>query len=509
MRRSKSGKNFQLEDELNLSNSDTESKYSSDEERVTPRSKLSKMVAAMRRGKQDQHKRESSTTGISVSLEHFTLERYQQRLDNIKTMNMPRVEKLVAESDKIRSKLAQFYIIDAYLNLEQEAKTKPEMHRITLDQITDRWLDEMNVTLGGINKHIRTNKSMSKYDKAIYFVTHCLHFLIFGHITSKKKTDADEVMAGLRCPQNPNAPQVWNFIHRLMFNEPCLCYCYATYIRAAAVEFGYGDYVYMCNGRNSSSIVIVDPSKELRYIVTQDDLFSLVLTNNSRYLRTKSGLQIGEHFSFPKITTLVNISFNERFFMNIETETEQKTFISKYMSDIPSLTTKVETIKEIVTGCEKSLIRSDLVTLLNRIVSKRVPTNMITQLLYVGRIFTTRTVIDGVEHVFDMNMIVDNLILLFLIYSEKELEYEKNKVGKTSHREYHGIKNYLDILALTPLDTIYDHLEENKVDPLTMKAILSVADQLLAKHKNYAKGGERGSLSSGAKSPRGSVVEIL
>lgn len=376
----------------------------------------------------------------------FTRGTFETKLQNIKSINKDNIlrKRVQLVSEEVDSKMAQFYIVDTFLTMQKI----PRLQKITLQDIIDRWNKEMDK----IDKltSLRRKTYSNRLDRAVYFATHCLHHLL-----------GDEASLSERpCPLSSNA---WNFISTLMLNDECLCLCYASYIRAAAEEFGYDNFIYMCNGTNTSSIVVVDMSNKSEEIVSKEDIRNFYVVGVPKYLQEKNTLRIGDIFTVPDIITHIGINYDEQFTVDIETK--DSSFKKKFLFDVPSLHKHVTNVRRFTSVCNKALSWYDISILMTRIVAKKNTEYMFAELLCLG-------------HVYNVSPVIDAIITLFLIYSQRELE-NKNLAWK----EFVLAKEELENIAIAYLDFIYTYLDNMRATPFVIQNVLVIPDLLLAKHK--------------------------
>lgn len=379
--------------------------------------------------------------------------KYIQQLQFIKQdYKASHLKKRVEKIGTINSKLAQFYILDSYTTLKKEG--------ITLEELLNIWLDNIAI-LAKINKIARRRFTL-KYEQATYFAIHCLAYLVSNNIEST----SSEVLS---CPFTNNA---WNFIHTLFKTNSCLCLCYATYIRAAAEEFRYIDYIHLCNSKNKSSIILT--KENTTYTLTQKDINSFNLIGLPHFLQSKASITIGQTFSTPDISVSIRLDTD----INIETTlTSGKdlinsidNFIVKYVFDTPTLQDKVTTVVKSSALCNSTFYWNDIVAIVNRILVKRDFNSMITQLLYLG-------------YVYDISLVIDNVLLIYLIYTSRDIEYTRWEEKLITWREYTKLRRELEDIAAISMNVIYTYMENINLEPPSIHIILSIPDLLLGKSK--------------------------
>ena len=369
--------------------------------------------------------------------------KYTQQLQFLKQeYKASHLQKRVQKVNTIRSKLAQFYILDSYTTLKKEG--------ISLEELLNIWLDNI-VLLAKIGKVAR-NTFKLKYEQATYFALYCLNHLVANKVPLKE---------AISCPFTNNA---WNFIHTLFRRSECLCLCYATYIRAAAEEFRYTNYIHLCNSKNKSSIILTENSTT--YTLTQKDLNSFSLVGLPDFLQNKTSITVGQTFSIPTISTLIQVDEN----IKIETSTNKGSFITKYLVNIPTLQDKVSIVDISSAICNKTFYWNDIVTLVSRILVKRDFTSMITQLLYLG-------------YVYNIELIIDNVLLIYLIYTDRDIQYSKWENKLIKWKEYTKFRKHLQDIAAISMSIVYKYMESINLEPTSIQIILSIPDILLGKSK--------------------------
>jgi hypothetical protein len=374
------------------------------------------------------------------------MEHFSRKLTVLKEeKDTTKLQKRVETVQTIQSKLAQFYILDTHLSLKKD---------ISLTELLDTWLAEIQL-LARIHK-IAKRKFTSKAEQAIYFATHCLSYLVFEDTSSISKVASSRVKLedAILDPLSSTRPcpftnVAWNFIYSLFTTNSCLCLCYATYIRAAAEEFRYTEYIHLCNSNNMSSIVLTQGNTS--YTLTNKDMNTFHVIGLPDFLRNKSSLTVGDTFSTPKVSTLLEVGYITSFYIKLETNIVD--FKDKYIEDIPSLHKSVITFTDTKefsamtsTKCNRTFAWNDIVTLLSRIVGKRSFKDMITQLLYLG-------------YVYDISEVIDNILLLYLIYTQRDVEYTKWVNRESRWKAYLNIKKQLDRIANIPMQALYTYIE--------------------------------------------------
>lgn len=309
--------------------------------------------------------------------------------------NRDRLEEDVQHIQTVGSRMAQFYILDTKLN-------NPTLN---FRDIAEIWFKEIEGPLNKIASIVRKRYS-NKLDKANYFAIHILFYLLTGRISSQEVTEDEinQITEAISCPFLLNS---WNYISILMNTGRCLCMCYASYIRAAAEEYHLQDYIKMCEGERSYSIVTVNSVNESKPVV-----------------------HIGIGFK------------NNNYKLAITTSED----LTEVIKDVPALKGKV--VKEIIK--EKCINWNDIIILMNRITDKRDSSNMVTELLYVGIIY-------------EVEDLIDNILLLFLINQEINKFYKEWNTGKLPWKVYNTRSKNLDNIAKEYKDNIkkYPNLDKN------------------------------------------------
>jgi hypothetical protein len=156
--------------------------------------------------------------------------------------------------DKTHSKLAQYYIMNAYMFDDS----------LTFIQSSRRWLRD--VQYGG-RLHILKQKAKSLFptntlNETIYFIIHVMHFFNFGQIQSYSGQSGE---ACCRYEKDAN-----NFIKSQLTDRKCNCACFTSYVMSVAEEFGYTNLVKFCLETGHGSIVIIDDTKYQDFVLTSD-----------------------------------------------------------------------------------------------------------------------------------------------------------------------------------------------------------------------------------------------
>lgn len=316
--------------------------------------------------------------------------------------NRDKLEEDVQYIQTVGSRIAQFYILDTKLN-------DPTLK---LKDIAEIWFKEIEGPLNKIASTVR-KKYSNKLDKANYFAIHTLFYLLTGRISSQEVTEDEinQITEAISCPFLLNS---WNYISILMNTGRCLCMCYASYIRAAAEEYHLQDYIKMCEGERSYSIVTV---------------------NSSSSINSNPVVHIG--IGFKKNNYKLAITSNED--------------LTEIVGDVPALKGKI--VKEIIK--EKCTNWDDIIILMNRITDKRDSTHMITELLYVGIIY-------------EVEDLIDNVLLVFLINQEINKYYKEWNKGKLSWKDYNTKNKILDNIVKEYKDNIkrYPNLDRNMYEKI-------------------------------------------
>jgi hypothetical protein len=400
---------------------------------------------------------QTKKTTAKLSYDYF-----MSKLDELKSnLNINDIQGYISSVDIINSKIAQYYIIDSHL-----------ARKLTIKQGIEIWLSQIENPLARIFS-LRRSKFKTKHEQAIFFATHCLYYLITGEYTTKNPASSsgtviDSVLEDRPCPYTNNA---WNFIFTLFRSNMCLCLCYATYIRAAAEEFNFSNYIYLCGGVNSSSVIIVDGMKQNRYKITKTDIKNFYVASFPTYLADKHLISESDIIHIPKSVVFLDVNYKDKFFIGVETVLPEKEFNTKYLSDIAPLQSKVESVEEISPICDRNFLWNDVVTLMERITSRRRSSHeMIPQLYVVG-------------YVYDIVEIINGIISIYLILVERETQYNRWKIGGLKWNNYLSIQNHLDTLAHNIMDEMIDYIMSKNMGIFAIRNILMTSSLLLAKHK--------------------------
>jgi hypothetical protein len=175
-----------------------------------------------------------------------------KRLEFLKLNNSLPLEDLAFLRTKTRSKLAQYYIMSAYMWDES----------ISFVAATNRWLQDIRY---GSRLHQLLRDAQSRFPEsllyqALYFVSHVMHFFNFG--TAYERKDSTRSAC---CKYDLDAN---NFIRTLTKSRLCNCACFATYVKSAAEEFGLGDYVKLCEEPEHVSVVVIDPEESQQSLLS-------------------------------------------------------------------------------------------------------------------------------------------------------------------------------------------------------------------------------------------------
>ena len=295
----------------------------------------------------------------------FEDELIKLKVDN----NIDKLRKNVQHIQTVGSKMAQFYILNTKLN----------DNSLKIRDIAEIWFKEIEGPLNKIASQAR-KRFTNKLDRSNYFIIHVLFYLLTGEISSKEITEADinEITENMTCPFLRNS---WNYISILMNTGKCLCMCYASYIRAAAEEYHLNNYVKMCEGERSYSIVVTDKDKPITHIGV----------------------------GFKRNTYNISITSDKD--------------LTHIISDIPAISSRV--VKNKIK--EKCFSWNDITIIMNRITDKRDSTNMIAELLYVGIIY-------------EIEDFIDNILYLYLVNKELDKYHTMWNSGNLSWNDYHKVE---------------------------------------------------------------------
>jgi hypothetical protein len=141
---------------------------------------------------------------------NYSLAQFQEKLTLLKTeKDIIKLEENVNYIQTVGSKLAQFYILNTKLY-------NPEMK---LKDIAERWFNEIEGPLNKIVSATRKNY-FTKEERANYFVTHVLFYLLVGKTHSRSIT-LDDINAVIEDRPCPFLKDAWNYISILMKTNKC------------------------------------------------------------------------------------------------------------------------------------------------------------------------------------------------------------------------------------------------------------------------------------------------
>lgn len=199
---------------------------------------------------------------------------------------------------KTRSKLAQSFIIDAYMEEEwNDASTRP----ISFVSATQRWLQDIKYggRLHQLKRDAENRFPGSMLDQTIYFVVHVMHFFNFGRVYSAENVS----------PCCKYTKGKFNFIRKLLTRKECNCVCFATYVLAICEEFGLDRNVSLCLEPGHVSVIVIDPTHSQESELDAIQLQSV--TANITLFDFPSTVQSGDVFLKPLIVAKIESSCDQ------------------------------------------------------------------------------------------------------------------------------------------------------------------------------------------------------
>ncbi len=289
----------------------------------------------------------------------------ETRLEFLKSNNQLPIGDLAFLRTKTHSKLAQYYIMSAYMFDET----------ISFVAATNRWLQDISYgrRLHQLSRDAQSRFSDSLVHQALYFVVHVMHFLNFGTAYERKGAERSAC-----CKYELDAN---NFIRTLTKTRLCNCACLATYAKSAAEEFGFGDYVRLCEEPEHVSIVIIDPVKTQESVLSSKkaDIWNAI---QDEFHTKKHVFEENEVFINPLVLAKIESSCTQ---VQIHTIFEVSHFVQMMLPDASRDDYGLAYVSHI--DCDNYLNKNDFLFLVWEVLTNPKRDRIFTELFLIAEIF--------------------------------------------------------------------------------------------------------------------------